>query len=118
MRRDNGALCHCKQLGNARMAQMRNIDDHALRFHIAHDLPSEISKPAFLDAMHRASELIVKEMRQPSHADARIVELAKICALAFEIVEAFDRHHDANRRLCFFPSRKQGADVAPRRERP
>ena len=56
------------------MRQVRDIDDHALGFHPLDNIAAERRKPALLQPVHRSAKLVVEEMRQPRHAETRIVK--------------------------------------------
>ena len=68
------SLRHRQHFSNAGMRQMRDIDDHALGFHPLDNIAAERRKPALLQPVHRSAKLVVEEMRQPRHAETRIVK--------------------------------------------
>ena len=49
---------------------MRQIDEHAALLHAPHQLAARVGEAALLDAVRRAAELVVEEVRQPDHAEA------------------------------------------------
>ena len=70
---DHRAGRHGKDLRNALVAAMRDIDDHAHRFHPLDGFAAHIGQPALLEAMHRTGQFIVEEMREPRHAHSSSV---------------------------------------------
>src|SRR3546814_9680053 len=77
---------------------MRDVDDHALRFHRLDDQPSERGEPAFFQAVHRSREVVVEEMGEPRHAETRGMEPVEVGELAVEAVQPFDAEHRADGR--------------------
>ena len=83
---DHWAAGDGEQLRDPGMAEMGDVDDHALVFHPPGHFEAEGGDPAFLDAVHRSSQLIVKEVRQPGHAEPGGIEPVKVFGLALKIV--------------------------------
>jgi hypothetical protein len=54
--------------------RVREIDEHALRFHPPDHLASEVRESALVLAVGRPAERRVEEMRRSHHADAGLVE--------------------------------------------
>src|SRR3546814_4955604 len=50
-------------------------------------LPPERRQSTLLESVHRPGEVIVEEMGEPRHAEARGVEFVKVGELAFEDVQ-------------------------------
>src|SRR3546814_10124460 len=59
-------------------------------------LPPERRQSTLLESVHRPGEVIVEEMGEPRHAEARGVEFVKVGELAFEDVQPFDAEHRAD----------------------
>ena len=108
---DQGTFRHGQNLGNASMAEMRDVDDHALRFHPAQYVATERRQSAFFQAVHRPAQFIVKEMREPRHAEPCVVQSVEILGLAFKIMEAFNGQHRADRAPVLLPRGQQGIEL-------
>ena len=108
---DHGTLRHGQDLGNASMAKMRDVDDHALGLHPAQYLPTERRQSAFFQAVHRPAQFIVKEMGEPRHAETGVVQTVEIFRLAFKIMEAFNGQHRADGAPVLLPRGQQGIEL-------
>src|SRR3546814_21195464 len=75
---------------------MRDVDDHALRRHRLDHLPPDRRQSTLLESVHRPGEVIVEEMGEPRHAEARGAEFVQVGELAFEDVQPFDAEHRAD----------------------
>ncbi len=92
----DGTLGHGEDLGNARMRQMRDVDNHALGLHAPNDIAAKGRQPTLFQAVHRTCNLIIEEMREARHAEPGGIEAVEIGGLALEILQAFDRQHRAH----------------------
>ena len=93
---DHGTFRHGQNLGNASMAEMRDVDDHALRLHPAQYVATKRRQSAFFQAVHRPAQFIVKEMGEPRHAEPGVVQPVEILRFAFKIMEPFNGQHGAD----------------------
>ena len=93
----DGAGRRLQDFCDALMAAMRDIDDHALGFHPADNVAAKRGKPALFDTVHRPGKFIVKEMRQPRHAESSGVKLIEIFGFTLKVLQTFDRQHRADR---------------------
>ena len=108
---DHGTFRHSQDLGNASMAEMRDVDDHALGFHPAQYVAPKRRQSAFFQAVHRPAQFIVKEMREPRHAEPGVVQSVEILGLAFKIMEPFNGQHRADGAPVLLPRGKQGIEL-------
>src|SRR3546814_20101942 len=90
---------------------MRDVDDHALGRHRLDRLPPERRQSNLLESVHRPGEVIVEEMGEPRHAEARGVEFVKVGELAFEDVQPFDAEHRADGHRPAAAGGEQGVDI-------
>ena len=93
------------------MAEMRDVDDHPLRLHPAQYVATERRQSAFFQAMHRPAQFIVKEMREPRHAEPGVVQPVEILDFAFKIMETFNGQHRADGAPVLLPRGKQGIEL-------
>ena len=92
---------------------MGEIDDHPLGFHSRHNGAPERGQPALFEPVHRPGEIIVEEMGEPRHAEARGVKLVEIGDVAFEPVQSFDAEHSADGHCLALPRRDQRVELGP-----
>ena len=108
---DHGTFGHGQNLGNASMAEMRDVDDHALGLHPAQNVATERCQSAFFEAVHRPAQFIVKEMGEPRHAEPGVVQSVEILDFAFKIMEAFNGQHRADSAPVLLPRGQQGIEL-------
>ena len=102
---------HSQHFGNTGMAKMGDIDNHTLRLHFPDNVSTKRSQSAFFQAMHRTRQFIVKEMGESGHTEAGIIQPVKIGRFTFQILEAFDREHRADRTQSCLPCGTQSVQV-------
>jgi hypothetical protein len=116
MARDHRPRRHRQHVGNRGVAGMRDVDDHALGFHPLHHLAAERRQPALGDAVHRARDLVVEEVRQAGHPKAGGIEHIEIVDVALEIVQPLDRQHTADHDHAALAIGEQAIDVGSGRD--
>ena len=97
VRHDDGARRDRQGVVDRRRRRVRQVEQHRARLHPPDHLATEVGQAALVDAVRRAAEGGVEEVRRRHHPVARVDQPIDVVEIAVERVRALDREERRGR---------------------